>query len=192
VLDVAEGTQFRVSDRILVNGKLANLIPLGGPPPSAPDVQAIFAQNDGQLVPAVLRAGKVATFTTFEVEPKNAQLLPITRESVKTSAGYVNYDLVYNANSTHQPEGCTPMRVPNQPVPKTPPTECGPILHLDLTLMQYDSANPEAVGRVTRQFYPVRKKMLEVPGLQIVVHEATPAYVIYEVTKDDNAFKKKP
>lgn len=185
-LDIAEGTAFRVSDRILVNGKLANMIPLGAPPPSAPDIQAIFANDNGTLVPAVLRAGKVAPFKAFEVQPKTAQLLPVTQESVKTSAGYVNYDLVYNGNAKGPPPGCTrpPTWKPGAPDP------CADILQLDLTLMQYDVANPEAVARATRNYYPVRANLLEVPGLKVTIHEASATSVVYEVTKDDNAYKK--
>lgn len=178
-LDIAEGTAFRVSDRILVNGKLANMIPLASPPASAPDIQAIFANDNGTLVPAVLRGGKVAPFKVFEVQPKTAQLLPVTQESVKTSAGYVNYDLIYNANAKGPVAGCTPV-----------PKPCPDVLQLDLTLMQYDAANPEAVARATRNYYPVRNNLLEVPGLRITIHEATAASVVYEVVKDDNAYKK--
>lgn len=185
-LDIAEGTAFRVSDRIMVGGKLASLIPLGAPPANAPDIQGIFANDNGTLLPAVLRAGKVAPFVQFEVQPKNAQLLPIVQESVKTSAGYVNYDLIYNANAKGPPQGCT------RPAGWAPPAAdpCAEILHLDLTLMQYDSANPEAVARATRNYYPVRANQLEVPGLKIAIHEATATSVVYEVTKDDNAYKK--
>lgn len=193
-LDIAEGTQFRVSDRILVQGKLANLIPLGAAPPNMPDLQAIFANDNGTLVPATLRAGKVVAFTAFEVQPKGAQLLPITQESVKTSAGYVNYDLIYNGNETRPLLGCTPQRIPGQNAPaKTPAKDdCGSAPHLDLTLIQYDAVNPEAVGKATRDYYPVRNNILEVPGLRIHIHEVTSTSVVYEVTKDDNAYKKKP
>lgn len=178
-LDIAEGTAFRVSDRILVNGKLANMIPLGAPPANAPDIQAIFANDNGTLVPAVLRAGKVAPFKVFEVQPKTAQLLPVTQESVKTSAGYVNYDLVYNSNAKGPAPGCVPA-----------PNPCPDILQLDLTLMQYDPASPDTVARATRNYYPVRNNLLEVPGLKVTIHEASAASVVYEVTKDDNAYKK--
>lgn len=185
-LDIAEGTAFRVSDRILVNGKLANMIPLGVPPPTAPDIQAIFANDNGTLVPAVLRAGKVTSFTQFEVQPKTAQLLPVVQESVKTSAGYINYDLVYNGNAKGPPPGCTrpPTWTPGAPDP------CADIVQLDLTLMQYDVANPEAVARATRTYYPVRANVLAVPGLKVTIHEASATSVVYEVTKDDNAYKK--
>ena len=195
-LDVAEGTAFRVSDRILVSGKLANLIALGAPPANAPDIQAIFVNDNGTLVPAVLRAGKVAPFAQFEVQPKNAQLLPIVQESVKTSAGYVNYDLVYNGAESRPLQGCVPPRAPGQAPPPAnappPPTNCGDAVHLDLTLMQYDTANPDAVARATRNYYPVRNNQLEVPGLKVAIHEVTTASVVYEVTKDDNAYKKAP
>lgn len=192
-LDIAEGTQFRVSDRILVQGKLANLIPLGAAPPNMPDLQAIFANDNGTLVPATLRGGRVAPFAVFEVQPKNAQLVPVTQESVKTSAGYINYDLIYNGNETRQPVGCTPQRLPGQAAPKAPAKdECAATLHLDLTLIQYETLNPEAVAKASRDFYPVRNTFLEVPGLRIRIHEATGASVVYEVTKDDNAYKKKP
>lgn len=196
-LDIAEGTAFRVSDRILVSGRLASMIPLGAPPANAPDIQAIFANDNGTLVPAVLRAGKVAPFAVFEVQPKNAQLLPVTQESVKTSAGYVNYDLVYNGNAKGPPPGCTPAAatpaapVPTAQAPKgSAPVPCTDILQLDLTLMQYDAVNPDAVARATRTYYAVRNNLLEVPGLKVTIHEATAASVVYEVTKDDNAYKK--
>ena len=55
-----------------------------------------------------------------------------------------------------------------------------------------NALNPEAVAKASRDFYPVRNTFLEVPGLRIRIHEATGASVVYEVTKDDNAYKKKP
>lgn len=197
-IEIPEGTQFRVSDRLLVNGRLASLIALPAPPPGAPDIQAIFASDSGMLVPASLRGGKVVSFTVFDVAPKNGQLLPIVQESVKTSAGYVNYDVVYNANAVRPLEGCTPPRAPGTPPPpptapsQAPAANCGSALHLDLSLLQYDRANPEAVSTATRRFYPVRNNMLELPGLRVQVHEATATHVVYEVVKDDNAYKKKP
>ncbi|MCC7048476.1 MAG: hypothetical protein IT562_17300, partial [Alphaproteobacteria bacterium] len=195
-IEIPEGAQFRVSDRVLVNGRLAGLIALPAPPPGAPDIQAIFASDSGLLVPASLRGGKVAPFTAFEVQPKNAQLLPIVQESVKTRAGYVNYDVIYHGNEVRQLESCTPTRAPGTKPPAAgapaPATECGTAPHLDLSVLQYDRVNPDVVASGSRRFYPVRNSQLELPGLKVTIHEATAAHVVYEVTKDDNAYKKKP
>ncbi|MCC6470517.1 MAG: hypothetical protein IT563_19525, partial [Alphaproteobacteria bacterium] len=197
-IEIPEGAQFRVSDRVLVSGRLASLIALPAPPPGAPDIQAIFANDGGLLVPASLRAGKVVPFTAFEVQPKNAQLLPIVQESVKTSAGYVNYDVIYHGNEVRKLESCTPPRASGVKAPPAsaasaaPVVECGTAPHLDLSLLQYDRVNPDVVASGSRRFYPVRNNQLELPGLKITIHEATPASVVYEVTKDDNAYKKKP
>lgn len=196
-IEIPEGAQFRVSDRVLVSGRLANLIALPAPPAGAPDIQAIFANDAGALLPASLRGGKVVSFARFEVTPKNAQLLPIVQESVKTSAGYMNYDVVYHANEVRRLESCAPPRNPGQhpPAPSAPSgapaADCGTAPHLDLSLVQYDRANPDAVASTARRFYPVRNGQLELPGLKITVHETTPAFVIYEVTKDDYAYVKK-
>jgi hypothetical protein len=198
-IEIPEGAQFRVSDRVLVGGRLANLIALPAAPAGAPDIQAIFANDNGVLVPASLRGGKVVPFTLFEVVPKTGQLLPIVQESVKTSAGYVNYDVIYHGNETRKLEGCAAPRVPGQKAPANAPTaatapaaDCGSAPHLDLSLLQYDRVNPDVVASGARRFYPVRNNLLELPGLRVTIHEATATHVIYEVTKDDNAYKKKP
>jgi hypothetical protein len=196
-IEIPEGTQFRVSDRVLVNGRLANLIALPAPPPGAADIQAIFANDNGMLVPASLRGGKVVPFARFEVVPKNGQLLPIVQESVKTSAGYMNYDVVYHGNEVRKLEACAPARNPGQPPPppsapsKAPAADCGTAPHLDLSLVQYDRVNPDAVASTSRRFYPVRNGQLELPGLKVTIHEQTQAFVIYEVTKDDYAYVKR-
>ncbi len=190
-IDIAEGTQFRVADRMLVNGRLANLMALPAPPPAAPDVNAIFANEDGFLAPAVLRGGKLVTFAEFTVMPEKAKLSPVLRESVKTSAGYVNYDVIYHGNVEQPYKDCKPLRAPGSAKTKAAaPANCGSGLHLDLSLVQYDPLQLDRIKSHTRSLYPVLNKELQIPGLKVTIHEATPVHVVFEVTKDDNAYAK--
>jgi len=193
-VDIAEGTQFHVADRMLVNGRLANLIALPGPPATAPDVNAIFANADGFLAPAVLRGGKLVTFTEFKVLPEKGKLSPILRESVKTSSGYVNYDVIYHGNAEQPYQDCRPQRTPGSvatAAQMAPPAGgCGSGLHLDLSILQYDPLQLDRIKSNSRSLYPVMGQQLQIPGLKVTIHEATQAQVVFEVTKDDNAYTK--
>ncbi|MGQ0674660.1 MAG: hypothetical protein ACT4N4_01005 [Rhodospirillales bacterium] len=93
-LEIPAGLSLKTADRQLVNGRLANLVPLPQPPASAPDLTALFVNDDGTLAPAVMRGGRIVTFAKFAVAPEKAQLTPEAAESVKTSAGYVNYEVI--------------------------------------------------------------------------------------------------
>lgn len=194
-LEIPQGAQFRVADRILVAGKLANLLPLPQPPAAAPDVTAIFANDDGTLVPAVYRGGRAVQFAKFAVAPEKARLTPEYKESVKSSAGYVNYEVIYNANGVFSYANCAPQRAPGdrvKPAPKEPAkTECGSGPHLDLTVVEYDRLQLDRAKTANRAWYPVRDNDLTLPGLKVKLHEATASSIVVEVTKDDNAYTRK-
>lgn len=193
-VDIAEGTQFQVTDRMLVNGRLSNLMALPAPPAAAPDVNAIFANEDGFLTPAVLRGGKLVTFTTFKVLPEKGKLTPVLRETVKTSAGYVNYDVIYHGNQEHEYQDCRPQRTPGSAATaaqKAPPAGgCGKGLHLDLSILQYDQLQLDRIKTNTRALYPVKGQELQIPGLKVTIYEATPTQLVFAVAKDDNAYIK--
>ncbi len=196
-LDIPAGLKLRTADRQLVNGKLANLLPLPQPPAGAPDVTALFANDDGTLVPAVMRGGRVVTFAKFAVTPEKAQLTPDMVGSVKTSAGYVNYEVVYNNNGVFSYINCAAPRAPGTKPPTGPKPApaaegaCGSGPHLDLTVVEYDRAQLDRAAKTNRAWYPVRNKSLDLPGLKVTVHEIAPAYIVFEVTKDDNAYANK-
>jgi hypothetical protein len=192
-LDIPAGLAFKTADRQLVNGKLANLVPLPQPLQGAPDVSALFVNDDGTFAPAVMRAGRVAGFAKFDVQPDKAQLTPDVVESVKTSAGYVNYEVVYNSTGVFSYVNCAAPRAPGAKPPPpalTPPPEgsCGSGPHLDLTVVEYDRLQLDRASSANRAWYPVRAGMLDLPGLKVRIHEVTPVHVVYEVTKDDNAY----
>lgn len=192
-LEIPAGLSFRIADRQLVNGRLANLVPLPQPPANASDVAALFVNDDGTLAPAILRGGRVVTFAKFEVAPEKARLTPETAESVKTSAGYVNYEVLYNSNGVFTYINCTPPRAPGTKPPATKPEPqaegaCGSGPHLDLTVVQYDSKQLDRASKANRAWYPVRGSSLELPGLLITMHEITATHVVFEVTKDDYAY----
>ena len=193
-LDIPEGAQFRVADRILVGGKLANLLPLPQPPSAAPDVTAIFANDDGTLVPAVYRAGRAAPLAKFAVAPDKARLTPEYKESVKTSAGYTNYEVIYNSNGVFSYVDCEPQRAvgdKSKPAPKERTKECGSGPHLDLTVVQYDRSQLDRASAANRAWYPVHGSELTLPGLKVTVHDVTARSIVVEVTRDDNTYKGK-
>jgi hypothetical protein len=195
-LEIPAGLSFRTADRQLVNGRLANLVPLPQPPANVPDLTALFVNDDGTLAPAVLRGGRIVTFAKFEVVPDKAQLTPETTESVKTSAGYVNYEVVYNNNGVFTYINCTPPRAPGSKPPATkppPPAEgaCGSGPHLDLTVVEYDRLQLDRASKANRAWYPVRERSLDLPGLKITMHEIAATHVVFEVAKDDYAYTGK-
>ncbi len=193
-VEIPQGSQLRVSDRVLVAGKLANLVPLPQPPAAAPDVTAIFANDDGTLLPAVYRGGRVAAFAKFAVTPEKAQLTPEYKESVKTSAGYVNYEVIYNAYGVFSYVNCAPPKTTgdkSKPDKSPPKTECGSGPHFDLTVVQYDRMQLDRASTANRAWYPVRSNELLLPGLKLTVYEMTPTGIVVEVTKDDNAYATK-
>lgn len=194
--EIPAGLSLKTFDRQLVGGRLANLVPLPQPPAGAPDVTALFVNDDGTLAPGVMRGGRMATFAKFEVAPEKAQLTPEFMESVKTSAGYVNYEVVYNANGVFSYVNCAPARAPGSKPPATPQQpalagSCGSGPHLDLTIVEYDRMQLDRASKANRAWYPIRGQSLELPGLKVTIHEITPAHIVFEVTKDDNAFTTK-
>lgn len=195
-LEIPAGLKLRTADRQLVNGKLANLVPLPQPPAGGPDVTALFANDDGTLVPAVMRGGRVATFAKFGVLPEKAQLTPNLVESVKTSAGYVNYEVVYNNNGVFSYVNCAAPRAPGTKPPSQKPApaaegSCGSGPHLDLTVVEYDRMQLDRASKANRAWYPVRDRALALPGLKVVIHEIAQTHIVFEVTKDDNAYMTK-
>ena len=194
-LNIPAGLKLKTADRQLVNGRLANLLPLPQPLAGAPDVTALFANDDGTLVPAVMRGGRVASFAKFEVAPEKAQLSPELMESVKTSAGYVNYEVVYNANGVFSYINCATLRTPGKPPPnlQTAPASgtCGSGPHLDLTVVEYDRLQLDRASKANRAWYPVRERALDLPGLKVTIHEIAPTHIVFEVTKDDYTYGSK-
>lgn len=196
-ITVPAGLKLATADRQMVDGKLANLILLPQPPAGAPDVTALFVNDDGTLAPAVVRGGRMATFAKFDVTPGNAKLTPELKESVKTSAGYVNYEVVYNSNGVFRYVNCSGARAPGAKPPagpKPPPPlegSCGSGPHLDLTVVEYDRMQPDRTSSANRAWYPVRGNALDLPGLKVSIHEIAPTHVVFEVTKDDYAYTPK-